>query len=240
MWTKAKNWNGEDLKGLWEFSCKIDGVRAFRQGDGYVSRNGKPLYNIPLVDAAPEGFEIYKPVGPVSKLNFQATIMAVRAKNKPDRRLAHECIYSLDPVDDRLYLTALMDPSAIIIKAILSIVVYDGYEGLILRGAGSWLKVKPFETYDVRITGFREGKGKDAGRLGAVETPMGRVGTGFSAALRQEIWDRRDEYQNKLIEVSCLQLTPDGKFRHAAFERFRDDKDEEDFPSARAAQDDSS
>jgi ATP-dependent DNA ligase len=50
---------------------------------------------------------------------------------------------------------------------------------------------------------------------------MGKVGTGFSDAMRKEDWNSRI---GEFIEVECMQLTPDGKFRHPRFLKRRWDK----------------
>lgn len=98
-----------------------------------------------------------------------------------------------------------------------------GYEGLVLRQGDVWLKVKPEETHDVPIIGFIESK-KRPGHIGAVMTPNGKVGVGFTIDERRILWTEQDVYKNVIMEVSCMQLTADGKFRHGRFVRFRWDK----------------
>nr|WP_283842052.1 hypothetical protein [Bradyrhizobium sp. KB893862 SZCCT0404] len=108
--------------------------------------------------------------------------------------------------------------------------IAKGYEGLVLRQGDVWLKVKPTETYDVLVTGIIEGTGKHKGRMGALMTPMGKVGTGFSDAERVTFWNYCKEpddgrgIMGETIEVECMKLTDDGKFRHPRFVRVRPDK----------------
>lgn len=227
---KPKPWNGKDLKGTWEFTLKIDGVRAFWVGDGWVSRNGKPLYNMPRVLNAQlesgEGFEVYCfAPGRSSKENYKATIERVRAKNKL-RPIAADDLYSLSPLDVRLRRFAYLDPTKERIEYELQRALADGYEGLVLRQGDKWLKVKPIETYDVKVTGIIEGTGKHKGRMGALMTDMGKVGTGFSDFERIQWWEAEypEAVAGALIEVECMQLTPAGKFRHPRFVRIRYDK----------------
>jgi ATP-dependent DNA ligase len=99
--------------------------------------------------------------------------------------------------------------------------VSQGYEGLVLRQGDRWLKVKPKETYDVLVTGIVEGTGKYAGKLGALITDMGKVGTGFTDKDREDLFTLPI---NTIIEVECMELTPKGKFRHPRFIRVRYDK----------------
>lgn len=214
-------------------TIKIDGVRAFWGPDGWTSRNAKPLYNLPTLrvsEGPAEGFEAYAhDRGQTSKERFKATIQAVRAKNKPDRALDHHHLFRIAPLDDRLRLPDVTDPDVETITALLAKALELGHEGLVLRQGDKWVKVKPEETYDVRVTDFFEGEGKHEGRLGGFVTSRGRVGTGFSDAERVYLWGLRHyDLIGRIIEVGCMGLTADGKFRHPRFERFRDDKDETD------------
>jgi ATP-dependent DNA ligase len=94
-----------------------------------------------------------------------------------------------------------------------------GYEGLVLRQGDCWIKVKPEETHDVLITGFVEGRGKHLGRLGYVTTAKGAVGTGFTDTEREFLWAEAQAGTliGQVIEVSCVELTADAKFRHPFF-----------------------
>lgn len=231
-YTKAKDWNGKALTGLWEVTFKIDGVRAFWNKGEWTSRNGKPLYNLPRLrtpKGPPEGFEAYAhDRGQTSKERFKATIQAVRAKNKPDRALNTSHLFPLAPIDTRLTDGDIKDPTVGTITELLERALRLGHEGLMLRQGNKWIKVKPEETYDVRILDFIPGEGKHIGRLGAVITSRGKVGTGFTDEERKAIWDDRKNYRGKIIEVGCMGLTEAGQFRHPRYEGLRLDKDETD------------
>ncbi|MEE8597957.1 MAG: hypothetical protein V3S69_00265 [Dehalococcoidales bacterium] len=86
--------------------------------------------------------------------------------------------------------------------------------------------IKPSETHDVLVTDVIEGTGKYVGMMGALMTPMGKVGTGFTDADRKWFWDTRIVNKDLplLIEVECMSVTKNGKFRHARFKRIRWDK----------------
>ena len=219
--TKPKTWQGNDLKGEWLVTVKADGVRAFYNEPGkWFSRAGKPLYNMPPLPTPcpPQGYEVYVKLHTSSKDNYKETISRVRSSTK-QYYIGYEHLYVLDPIDIRLQRRVFVDPTAQQIRDEMEHVLKTGWEGLILRQGDKWLKVKPVETYDVLVTGVIPGTGKHTGRMGALMTDMGRVGTGFTDSEREEIWNIGD-----MIEVSCMQLTPDGKFRHPAFERRRFDK----------------
>lgn len=231
-------WQGEDLKGDWEVTTKIDGVRAIWTnfgthygGMGYhwMSRAGKELLNLPVPLGVEEAvareedvhFELY--LG-----SLKDTVRACRTKHlKPDTpRIEQHHLYRLDPVDVRLRqgVSGITDPTADEIRSWLKMVNSEGFEGLVLRQGDKWLKVKPFDTLDLRVTGYEEGKGKHVGRLGFLITKKGKVGTGFSDAQRQVFWNQRHRLIGTTIEVECMQMTPAGVMRHSRFIRERFDK----------------
>lgn len=117
----------------------------------------------------------------------------------------------------------------------------QGYEGLMLRNPDAeyqWkrptlkanviIKLKPIETYDVKIIGFFEGEGILSGTLGGVVVDFNgvkvRVGSGFSLDERQKIWNNKSKYLDSIIEVKGMEETQDGSLRHPIFLRLRTDK----------------
>lgn len=224
---KAKSWNGSDLRGTWKATVKLDGVRALWDGEKWVSRAGKPLYNIPpWYEGMAKDIEVY--VG-----SFKDTITAVRTKNptKDTPKVKRSHMFELDPMESGIFVWERENPTAHEIVATMEDLVSMGFEGIVLRQGDRWLKVKPEETYDVPVTGVVEGTGKNAGRLGALVTPMGEVGTGFTDEERTMAWDWHlgrlgEEWPliGSIVEVSCMHLTREGKFRHPRFVRFRLDK----------------
>lgn len=218
---KPRAWSGKSLHGSWEVTTKIDGVRAIWCGNGgWRSRADKPLYNIPdPMMGDPLDCEVY--VG-----SFRDTIRAVRTQHlKADTPVVkREHLYGLDPLDSRLRNGGMYNPTGDMIEAKMLATIEAGYEGLVLRQGTKWIKVKPNETHDVLVTGFIEGEGRNVGRLGAFKTALGDVGTGISDVERDAFWLAREALLGTTIEVSCMQFTPDGQFRHPAFERLRPDK----------------
>jgi DNA ligase OB-like domain len=220
---RPRSWNGEGLSCEWLVTIKIDGVRAiWHVNQGWLSRAYKPLYNIPpWQPGGPRDCEIF--IG-----TFRDTIRATRTKfvtgGTPPILPTH--MYGLDHLDPRLHWGQLTNPTADDIRAELQRANNLDHEGLVLRQGNHWIKVKPNETHDVAITGFVEGRGKHIGRLGYVTTAKGAVGSGFSDTERDELWAEAKAGQlvGQMIEVSCLEITPDGQFRHPSFVRMRSDK----------------
>jgi DNA ligase-1 len=100
------------------------------------------------------------------------------------------------------------------------------------------LKVKKMNTLDLEIIAFEEGSGRLAGTLGArwVRYKDGntvKVGSGFSDELRNQIWNDRQSYSGKIIEVQYFEesTNADGgkSLRFPVFKDFRFDKLQADF-----------
>ena len=96
------------------------------------------------------------------------------------------------------------------------------------------LKVKVMETVDLKIIGFEEGTGRNAGRLGALIVDYKGyecgVGSGFSDFDREFIWNNQDKYLGKICEIQYFEETKnkDGgvSLRFPVFKHLRLDKTE--------------
>lgn len=96
------------------------------------------------------------------------------------------------------------------------------------------LKLKVMSTCDLKVIGFEEGDGKFKGTLGKIICDykgydLG-VGSGFSDDMRDEIWNNKDKYLNKIIEIQYFEETNNEKgelsLRFPVFKRCRFEKDE--------------
>jgi DNA ligase-1 len=131
-------------------------------------------------------------------------------------------------------------------KELNSKALLEGKEGIMIKDpnapyeckrSASWLKLKPFITVDLDIIDIEEGTGKNEGALGAfickgfdeegrlIET---NVGGGFTESQRSEIWEDKESYIGKVVEVKGDGITQNknGTYsvRFPVFMRFRDDK----------------
>lgn len=118
------------------------------------------------------------------------------------------------------------------LQKILNSITKEGGEGLMLhRGASLYraernndlLKVKLYEDTEARVIGYIPGKGKHAGRLGAllVEMPNGqrfKLGTGFSDAQRAQ-----PPSLGSLVTYRFRGVNDSGIPRFASFLRVRED-----------------
>lgn len=137
-----------------------------------------------------------------------------------------------------------------------------GHEGVIAKRAhsryvggrtGSWLKIKCTKRQEFVVAGYRPsdtGRGMASLILGTYENGKliyrGRVGTGFTEAMRHDILARLEKLHIEkpalasvppdiarrarwakpelLAEVTYAEVTPDGSLRHPSFKGFREDK----------------
>lgn len=222
---KAVPFKGKQLKGTWEVTLKIDGARMLRREDGTpVSRADKPLYNLQNVPKDITDAEIYEK-------DWKTSMGLVRTSVNGSPVLLSN-VYSLDPIDPRLVLPSIESPTEDTLNDLMKLWVSKGYEGLILRQGDKWIKVKPSDTADVLVIGYQEGTGKHLGKMGALVTKYGKVGTGFSDGERNWFQLMYELHGNPwlhtlLIQCSFMEWTPYGKMRHPVYECIRDDKPEE-------------
>lgn len=137
-----------------------------------------------------------------------------------------------------------IDPNSPEIEKMYDEFLNEGFEGAMLKDveayyeckrSSSWLKVVPFISLDLPITGFQEGNEgtKYVGMLGAVmveyEGNTVYVGSGWPDDLREEVWNNQDKFLGKVIEIHARQPSSNEKgeqsLRFPRFKRFRPDKD---------------
>ncbi|MDB5313279.1 MAG: ligase [Gemmataceae bacterium] len=210
----AGTWdNALDLSSWW-MSEKLDGVRAYWDGKQFISRQGN-LYHAPdwFIDglpAVPLDGELW-----VARKSFQRTVGIVRRQDKPDiwkevKYLIFDAPAAGGPFEDRVKFlrdgvagwnatfAALHDHQLCRgvdhLREELGRVEGLGGEGLMLRQPGSkyeagrsstLLKVKSFRDDEAVVIGHEPGKGRHAGRLGALTAKLTNgkvfsVGTGLS------------------------------------------------------------
>lgn len=111
-----------------------------------------------------------------------------------------------------------------------------------VRGHGQG-KLKPQETADAIVIGFKPGEGSWTGLVGALIVGMkDEAGelveatrfSGFDYATRVHISENPDEYLGRVVEFKHHGVMPSGGFRHPQFSRFRDEEKTEadSLPSA--------
>ena len=115
--------------------------------------------------------------------------------------------------------------------------VSEGYEGLMYRHPNSFyqfgkrskflLKHKHMKTEDVMCVGYKEGKGKYEGMLGALECTCANgsvvwVGTGFDDEQRNLYWYQREDHVGKMLTIKYQEKTDGGVSRFPVFVTWRD------------------
>jgi DNA ligase-1 len=122
---------------------------------------------------------------------------------------------------------------------IMNNVVANGFEGIMVKPLDSkykakrsydWQKLKPFESDEFKIIGFEPGDGKLKNTLGKVIINVNGVsvgvGSGFSEAQRDDIWNNQQQYLNKWIEVQYQEkIEKTGSLRFPTVKNIRLDKE---------------
>jgi len=226
VYVKATHHNDKQLKGWWEVTYKIDGVRALRDSNGNVlSRNSKPLYNLNTLEFTDA--EIYRE-------NWETSVSLVRTQSY--KEINQEDVYQLanGTLDERLIPDIHMySPTAEARIYEMEQAVALGYEGIVLRGKSprgiyQWIKVVPKITIDIRITGY-EMSDKRIGYIKNFQTEWGKIpATGFPIEELDVIAaNGAASYVGKIAEMEFREWTPAKKMRFPAWLRWRFDKDEE-------------
>jgi DNA ligase-1 len=197
----AQTWTPDiDPTGYW-MSEKLDGVRAYWNGENFISRQGNTYH-------APEWFKEGLPKDKIldgelwmGRQMFQKTISVVKRQDAGDEWKAisyqiYDMPDSTTPFEyrmDRLEI-ALRDhpPYATLLRQArcdgqnhlaeyLSATIAKGGEGIMLRKPGSLyepkrshtlLKVKNFSDAEAIVIGYEPGKGRHKGRMGALHVQM--------------------------------------------------------------------
>ena len=248
----AQSWNNDtDLAGWW-MSEKLDGVRAWWDGRRFLSRQGN-VYHAPdwftagLPDVPLDG-ELW-----LDRKAFQRTVSIVRRHDQSDHWrqicfVAFDAPAATGPFEDRQMLLQEMFRESFLpyagvlqqdrctglksLKAELARIESLGGEGLMLRQPGSpyeagrsatLLKVKTFHDAEGRVVEHLPGRGRHAGRLGAVVVALSNgltfsVGTGFTDAQRQS-----PPPVGSVITFRYQELTDRGVPRFPSFVRVRSD-----------------
>jgi DNA ligase-1 len=233
-------------------SEKLDGVRAWWNGGDFLSRQGN-IYQAPAWFTAglpnlPLDGELW-----LDRKAFQRTVSIVRRHDQSEhwRQIKYVLFDAPDvggPFEERQkslfamisqhrpqYATVLDQVCCTgikIMKTELARIESLGGEGLMLRQPGSayeagrsstLLKVKTFHDAEGRIVEHLPGRGRHAGRLGAVvvELPSGltfSVGTGFTDDQRQN-----PPPVGSIVTYRYQELTDRGVPRFPSFVRVRSD-----------------
>jgi DNA ligase-1 len=232
-------------------SEKLDGVRAFWDGSRLRFRSGLPIsapdwFTGGLPKVALDG-ELWLGRGQFGRLSGMVRKeVPVDAEWRELRYMVFDLpgaagsfaqrvqgLQSLVQVAGKPWLQAVAQLPATTdaeLRAQLKMLVAEGGEGLVLHRADAlWaagrsdalLKFKPMQDEDARVVGHLPGKGRNAGRLGALllELPDGQrfaLGTGFSDAQRES-----PPAVGTVVTYRLRDHTPKGLPRFASFLRVR-------------------
>lgn len=236
----------------WLMSEKLDGVRAWWDGKGFVSRLGNTYL-------APTWFTAGLPDFPLDgelwlgRKQFQRCVSIVRRQDRSDawkeiRYVVFDAPAIDAPFEDRLeQCRAWFDKArpayatfhphrpckdVADMQAELQRIEALGGEGVMLRQPGSHyvagrsttlLKVKSFRDAEARVVGHSKGAGRHAGRLGALEVEL-PDGTRFSVGTGLSDAERTAPPAiGSIITFRYQELSDDGVPRFPSFVAVRED-----------------
>ncbi len=249
----AESWdNGQDLAGWW-MSEKLDGVRAYWDGERLISRLGNAFH---APDWFLQGFPAGTPLDGelwIGRKQFQRTVGIVRRQDRSDHwkevaYLAFDAPGAGGPFEARLeavrehvrrasppYLKAhehLACGGVNHLRSELARVEALGGEGLMLRRPASvyevgrsvtLLKVKSFLDAEARVLGHQPGAGRHKGRLGALLVELAD-GTKFSVGTGFSDAEREaPPAVGSLIAFRFQELTDAGVPRFPSYLGMRED-----------------
>ena len=248
----AKLWRlGQDPSAYW-VSEKLDGVRAFWDGHSLRFRSGlviaAPTWFTAALPSTPLDGELWLGRGRFDELSG---VVRRQTPVDADWRAVRYMVFDLPgatgPFSERVQsirslVMALQQPwlqaatqqqlaDAQALQKLLGQTVQEGGEGLVLHRANAlWspgrsdalLKLKPKDDEDARVVGHLPGKGRNAGRLGALllELPDGQrfaLGSGFTDAQRAS-----PPPLGAVVTYRFADRTAKGLPRFATFWRIRD------------------
>lgn len=250
----AESWdNSQDLSGWW-MSEKLDGVRAYWDGQQFLSRQGN-LYHAPdwFIDGLPNvklDGELW-----IDRKAFQRTVSIVRRQDKGEqwksvRFLVFDAPSQSGSFEDRMgYLQdgvpswknsfLLLHQQELCrdvshLRAELQRIEALGGEGLMLREPGSTyvagrsstlLKVKTFHDAEATVVAHEPGRGKHSGRLGALVV---QLPNGKQFSVGTGFSDRQREAPpaiGSLIQFRYQELSDGGIPRFPSYVGLRTDVD---------------
>jgi DNA ligase 1 len=252
----AHSWTSDvDLTGWW-MSEKLDGVRAYWDGNQFISRQGN-VYHAPdwFIEDLPRDVHLDGELW-LSRKGFQRAVSIVRRQDKSDHwKEITYLVFDAPRVDDvfearMAYVAQLLDESqpryarphvhercsgADHLRDELARVEELGGEGLMMRKPSSryeigrsfsLLKVKSMRDSEARVIEHLPGTGKHKGRLGALSVELAN-GIKFSVGTGFSDAERNNPPPvGSIITFRYQELSDRGVPRFPAFVRVRSDIDQ--------------
>lgn len=248
---QGKAWTGldhilNDLKKLFDLSdCCLDGELvyknkeglsdndAFVKGTGILNSDGldKSCIKYVIFDfISNKDFDVGCSDSPymIRRLMLNEVSMSIKARNLQNIEVVRFFYAGLDETQIDYWLNCATN------AGMEGIMINYNTPYLCKRHSGI-LKAKRFYTMDLPIVGFELGEGRLCNTLGKVfvkykENIVG-VGSGFTDELRDRVWENKEKYLGKIIEVKYKNVSKDKNtglesLQFPVFVRFRDDKAE--------------
>lgn len=246
----ANNWDDSQKVNGWWLSEKLDGVRAYWDGERLISRLGNQFH-------APDWFTCSLPTVPldgelwIGRKKFQQTVSVVRRQDRGEqwraiRFMVFDLPLSRAPFEERLTelktIIAGLGPGPVELhnqircqglshlRAELDRIEALGGEGLMLRQPESQyelgrsqtlLKVKRFHDAEAVLVGYEAGKGKHKGRIGSLRLQLAN-GVEFSVGTGLSDAERKNPpHTGSIITFRYQEFSDGGVPRFPSYLRVR-------------------
>lgn len=201
-----------------EFAGTVFNVELMHTGHDPYGRESHPVTSGILNSLSKKSVETQKEVGPI-----RAVLHNVIEPYIPTYREKLLYMKSMQDAFGDPKVMRVVEPH-IGLPAIAKLIAKtkaEGREGVVVtslttpEASNIRIRIKHQDYFNLRVVGFEEELdkyGKPKGSLGSLICAdksgqiVANVGTGFSAALRKEIWEHKPEWLNKLVQVKTMGL----------------------------------
>lgn len=212
------------LHGEWQIINYIDGIRCIRNNNGRVSNS--------------KGRKVHK----LENLNLNDCIFFYKSHKKSKLLLnphydkmqpTQDMIYSLIPIDPRIYVGTITNPTIDDINLIVEDAEKNGFKGIILKQGFIWYEVSLTKYLDAKIINILPQKNNES-KARKLITNIGTIiikGVAENSSMTKptvgelltDLITNKDQYIGKKVQLSYNKICTEGELIHATIVKIYDD-----------------
>lgn len=215
--------NGLDSKDLYRQTMKVVGSDKIKQNIIFNVFDKLPIEDFKLGECETRC--------KIRKQSLKDDLVSANAKHIKNVDILYEGTDQLEVIN---WLNKITNEGG---EGVMINLAYAPYE---CKRSKCLLKVKKFQSCDVRVIDLEEGTGSNKDSLGAIKVEfLGpdnkkytcKVGSGFKQDERKYFWKNKDKILNHIVEIGYFEITNNQQndnysLRFPTFKWLRDDKDE--------------